>query len=199
MEIWRDIPGFEGLYQVSNLGRIKSLPRSYRICNKATVSKGETIMKSKLREDGYHSIELNYMGKPTRMQVHRAVALAFIPNPENKPQIDHINTVRDDNRVENLRWVTAAENHRNPISMLNYGNVPKLIGEDNPLFEEKSPDAKPVLQFDKAGNLIARYSCCHQAMRRNKGFNYSNIARACRGERYTYKGFVWRYENKDMD
>lgn len=198
MEVWKDIVGFEGLYQVSNMGRVKSLARDYVIGNRAIVHKGEQILKPKM-DRGYYNIQLNYKGKATNMPVHRAVALAFIPNPLNKPQIDHINTIRNDNRVENLRWVTSRENHHNPISMERYKNREWVGGEENPLFEEKSPDAKVVLQYDKQGNLIARYACCHQAMRRNPGYNYSNIARACRGERYTYKGFVWRYEYKDMD
>lgn len=199
MEIWKDIPNFEGLYQASNLGRIKSLARSYTICNSAIVNKGEAIMKPQQNPDGYCTIELNYKGKSTRMPVHRAVALAFIPNPDKKPQIDHINTIRNDNRVENLRWVTCIENHSNPLSIINRRNRPKLTGKDNPLYEEKSPDSKVVLQYDKKGNLIAKYACCHQAMRQNEGFSYTSIARACRGERMTYKGFIWKYENTSLD
>ena len=195
-EIWKDVPGWEGLYQVSNLGRVKALPKSYTICNSSVVTTQERFLKLRYMPDGYVRIELNNNGIAKEYPVHRLVALAFIDNPENKPHVDHINTIRDDNRVENLRWVTVKENAANPITRQRRLEVAARhpVGEANALFEEKSPDSRPVLQYDKAGNFIARYACCHQAERKNKGFNFSCIARACRGERMTYKGYVWAYE-----
>ena len=97
MEIWKDIPGYEGLYQVSNLGRVKSL------CRKS----GEMTQHIK---KGYCVVYL-YKNKMTRtLSVHRLVASAFIPNPDNKPQIDHIDRNRTNNDTSNLRWATASEN-----------------------------------------------------------------------------------------
>lgn len=194
-EIWKDIPGWEGLYQVSNLGRIKSLARDYRICNVATVHKKEKILKQQTIKFGYKHVELNYNGHARNYPVHRLVAMAFIPNPENKPHIDHIDTIPYHNNVENLRWVTPSENANNSITAQKRKKIKYISGPKNPLFEDKSPDSKPVLQFDKQGNFIARYSCCHQAMRKNPGFSFSSIARACRGERYTYKKFIWKYDS----
>lgn len=193
-EIWKDIPGWEGLYQVSNLGQVKSLARDYVICNIAIVHKKEKILKQHTIKFWYKHVELNYKGKAKNYPVHRLVALAFIPNPENKPYIDHIDTNTGNNKVENLRWVTAVENAKNPLTSQKRKQIKYYSGELNPLFEDKSPDSKPVLQFDKQGNLIAKYSCCHQAMRKNPGFSFSSIARACRGERYTYKNFIWKYD-----
>ena len=100
-EIWKDIQGYEGLYQVSNLGRVRN-------------SKNK-LMKTYLR-NGYCRIDLSKEGKRSKHSIHRLVATTFIPNPENKPQVDHINTVRNDNRVDNLRWVTPKENMNNPIT-----------------------------------------------------------------------------------
>ena len=108
MEIWKDIKKFEGIYQVSNLGNIKSLNN-----NK---TKKEKILKLNKDKKGYLYVDLYKNNKSKRFVVHRLVAEAFIPNPENKPCIDHINTIRDDNRVENLRWVTYKENCNNPLT-----------------------------------------------------------------------------------
>lgn len=182
-EEWRDITGYEGLYQISNLGRVKALPKSYVICCKNVVNKTEKILRTGYARGGYKKVELNKNGTAKTCLVHRLVAEAFVPNPTNKPHIDHINTIRDDNRVENLRWVTLKENAANPITHKRKIIIGKLkpSGEKNPLFEEKSKDSKPVIQYDKSGNIIARYACCHQAGRKNNGYSFSSIARVCRG------------------
>lgn len=138
-EVWKDIPDYEGLYQVSNLGRVKSLER---IIYKPTIDvyqkRYSRIMKTSLNEDGYRHLNLKNEGKSKDFLVHRLVALAFILNPENKTQIDHINTVRTDNRVENLRWVTPSENVRNPITLSRISGVNHRLygvtGKDNPSY-----------------------------------------------------------------
>ena len=108
VEEWRDIPGYEGLYQVSNFGRVYGM-------------RTDVYIKMFLDKDGYLKLNLygkNTAGKSVRKtyHVHRLVALAFIPNPDNKPQIDHINGVKTDNRPENLRWATCKENINNPTT-----------------------------------------------------------------------------------
>lgn len=112
MEEWRDIVGYEGLYQVSNQGRVRSLDREV-IYPDGHIQKykGKVIYGYK-NDNGYIMVTLK--GKSYR--VHRLVAEAFIPNPENKPDIDHINTIRTDNRVENLRWATRSENMKNTLT-----------------------------------------------------------------------------------
>ena len=97
MEDWKDIPGYEGLYQISTLGRVK---RNERI-----------LRPGKSR--GYFTLLLCKERNYRRFYIHRLLALAFIPNPENKPEVDHINRVRDDNRLENLRWATKSEQQIN--------------------------------------------------------------------------------------
>lgn len=104
-EVWKDIDGYEGLYQVSNFGRVKSVGRGK-----------ERVLKAGKNSNNYLTVVLCKSKKPKSFLVHRLVAQAFIPNPENKEQIDHINTIRDDNRVENLRWVTPKENGNNPLT-----------------------------------------------------------------------------------
>ena len=101
-ELLVDICGFEGLYQISNQGRVFS------------VKKKIFIKLDENNQQGYQVVKLCKNGKRYKFRVHRLVAEAFIPNPENKPCVDHINTIRNDNRVENLRWVTYKENLDNP-------------------------------------------------------------------------------------
>lgn len=104
MEIWEDIKEFEGLYQISNLGNVKSLKRKCknRVC--------EEKILSPYHAKGYLKINLFKEAKCKSMFVHRLVAQAFIPNPNNFPQVNHKNEKRDDNRVENLEWTDNKEN-----------------------------------------------------------------------------------------
>lgn len=101
-EIWKDIIGYEGLYQISNLGNVKSLPRKHSPKNK--------ILKPSLNNKGYLIIKLCKNKKHNQKKMHRLIASAFIPNPENKPQINHIDCVKTNNSIPNLEWCTAKEN-----------------------------------------------------------------------------------------
>ena len=107
-EEWRPVVGFEGLYEVSNFGLVKTLHRKERILKSSIPKKGK-----------YASVFLCKNGKIYPMPVHRVVAIAFIPNPENKPVVDHIDTDITNNRVDNLRWATVQENCMNPITRIN--------------------------------------------------------------------------------
>ena len=99
-EIWKDIEGYEGLYQVSNLGRIKSLH-----------GLSEKIMKNSNGSGGYQKLSLTKNKIPKNFFVHRLVAQAFIPNPESKPEVNHIDEDKTNNRVDNLNWMTSKENN----------------------------------------------------------------------------------------
>jgi len=108
-EIWKDINGYEGKYQISNLGRVKSLARTttYNDGRKKFII--ERILQPILCKIGYYSLGLSLDGVPSVVTIHRLVALTFIPNPENKRAVNHKNGVKTDNRVENLEWVTDSE------------------------------------------------------------------------------------------
>ena len=116
--IWKDIPGFEGLYRVSNDGHVVGYKTEYRCGNNGQTKR--VLQEREIIGDkdfyGHRRVTLYKNKTKRRAFVHRLVAEAFIPNPENKPEIDHINTDPSDNRVENLRWVTRLENQRNPIT-----------------------------------------------------------------------------------
>lgn len=138
-EIYKDIIGYEGLYQVSNLGKVKRL--NYRGSEK------ERSLKNYLSSIGYYKICLSKNGKVTTVNIHRLISQAFIPNPYNKPQVNHINGIKSDNRIENLEWVTCKENieHAHKIGLINSSK-----GEDRTFAKLTE---KQVLEIRKIGKL----------------------------------------------
>ena len=122
VEVWKDIEGYEGKYQVSNLGRVKSLRDSHGKYR-------ELIMTGRNESHGYLKVSLYKNGKAKGIKIHRLVAITFIPNPKNKTDINHINGIKSDNRVENLEWCTKGENLKHAYDI---GLKKKPIGADNP-------------------------------------------------------------------
>lgn len=168
MEIWKDINGYEGLYQVSNKGNVRSL-----ITNK-------NLKQADLR--GYKRVVLSKNNEVKTKQVHRLVAEAFIDNREGKQQVDHINCLRDDNRVENLRWTTPKENNQNPLTKAKH--IGKLINRED--------QSKRVAQYTIDGKLIRIYNSISETSK--YGFSFGCVARCASGERKTHKGFRWVYD-----
>jgi len=119
MEEWKDIDGYEGIYKISSLGNIKSMPRTNKYINHKI---GGVILKKPLA-NGYPVSVLCKDKTRNRQYVHRLVAKAFIPNPENKPFINHINSIRNDNNISNLEWCTQKENvhHARRMGRMNQG------------------------------------------------------------------------------
>ena len=174
-EIWKDIPEFEGMYQVSNLGRVKRLQMTIIRGGQEQVFK-ERVLNGSLTADGYQRVSITINKVCKYRYVHILVAKAFLDNPENKPYVDHINTIRTDNRVENLRWATPTENNNNELSRQHMSNGSK----------------KSVAMYTKDMKYIKTYSSPTDA--EVDGFRRDSIYRCCRGERKTYKGYIWRYE-----
>lgn len=176
MEIWKDVVGYECKYMVSNMGRVKSL--NYNNTGK------EKILKPFKNRKGYLQVILCKNNKIKKFLVHRLVAASFIPNTENKPCIDHINTIKDDNRACNLKWCTAKENVNNPISMKRRLDVVKF-GKDNCY-------SKAVYQYSLEDKFIRKWDCMMD-VQRELGFRTGNISNCCSGKRKTAYGFVWKY------
>ena len=116
-EIWKGIVGYEGFYQVSNYGRVKSLSIDKKMPLRVVKSK-ERIKKLRLDKDGYLLCDLNKNKKRTTNKIHRLVAKAFITNPENKSEVNHKNGVKNDNSFENLEWCTRSENEKHAFAIL---------------------------------------------------------------------------------
>lgn len=200
MEEWRDIKGYEGLYQISSEGRVKSKQRITR--NNQTIK--EKIRKPKIDKDGYCCVSLWIDGVSKEYFIHRLVAQAFIPNPYNKPCIDHINTNKTDNRAENLKWCTHKENANNPISREKYlRNRYKVEGTHRisvyrPTKEsiEKMAEKhkKPVAMY-KNGILIKKFNSAADAEREDNNLKYMSISAACNGRLKTYRGYEWKFIN----
>lgn len=186
-EIWKDIKGYEGLYQISNFGRVKSLERLTKRNGRNYLIK-EKLLSLHPDKDGYMLVNLNNLSKSYPYKVHRLVCEAFIANPENKPCVDHINTIKDDNRVENLRWCTHKENCNNPISHQ------KLVDASIPRYSKDNPNAKAVIQFTTSGKVVRKWDTMKDAAD-NLGINYTNISKCCRGIRKQFNGSVWKYYN----
>lgn len=174
-EIWADIEGYEGLYQASNLGNIKSLLTS-------------KLLKASVNSSGYLKVELHNKGKVKVFYVHRLIASTFIPNPSNKPQVNHRNGNKLCNSIDNLEWVTASENQIHAIN--------KRLRRPSPMFGLKgglSPLSKPILQYDKNGILVKKWNSIAD-VEYTLGFHRSCISNNLIGNTKSSYGYIWKYE-----
>lgn len=177
IEIWKtavyDGEPYEGLYKVSNWGRILSL--NYKNTGKAK------LRKPVEKKDGYFQVGLSKNGEYKLCYVHRLVAETFIPNPENKPQVNHIDENKKNNRVDNLEWKCPKENS-------NHGTRNERISKAM----TNGKQSKPVLQLTLTGDFIREWPSVAECSR--NGFNKGHVAACCRGEEKSHKGFRFMYK-----
>jgi hypothetical protein len=183
-EIWKDIPGFENLYQVSNLGRVKSLPKLHKLKNSSYTSK-ERLLKQHKNNQGYLRVNLN----KKRCFVHRLVAQAFIPNINNKPFINHIDCNPLNNNVNNLEWCTPQENVDYMIKLKRNTRTKQWL---NKLHNSQEKYYKSVKGTDKNGNTIILKNI-NEA--KNYGMSPGTICACCKKIKNfkTYRGYTWEY------
>lgn len=181
VEVWKDIKDYEGLYQSSTFGRARSLDTyrkgkndSLRFC------KGK-ILKPSTNKDGYLQVKLFKNGKKKAYYVHRLVAEAFIPNPDNLPCVNHKDENPQNNSVNNLEWCSYTYNN-------NYGTRNEKVAEKN----TNGKRSKTVLQYDLEGNFIKEWQSTRECER--NGFKQGNVAACCRGKLKKHKDFIWRYK-----
>ena len=187
MENWKDIKGYEGFYQVSNLGRVKSLERDvYNPRGTVIRHMEEKILVQRIDKHGYAYISLCLNGKHKTIQTHRLVALAFIPNPENKPQVNHKDENPLNNCVNNLEWCTASYN-------ANYGTrIQRCVQNHKYLKLGDNPRARAVFCVE----LNKTFDCAKRA-EEELGIDRSCVGKACKGKQKTAGGFHWRFINEN--
>ena len=175
-EIWKTIKGFEN-YKVSNTGKVYSLAKN-------------EVMKPWIINSGYQVISLFDRGVRKHMLVHRLVALNFIDNPLNKPQVNHIDGDKLNNNVDNLEWTTASENinHNKVLGRLDTHTAREVLNK---------VQTKAVNQLDiETGKVIATYNTIREACKET-GYQDAKITLVCQGKRNSHNGYRWEYVNKE--
>ena len=178
-EVWKDVVGYEGLYKVSNKGRVISLARfSFN-----RMIRGR-VLRPGSNQHGYEIVSLAKDGKNRGFLVHRLVAMAFIPNPLNKPSVDHIDTNKRNNCVDNLRWCTNEENMKNTTTsakMKSHGGA-------------QSKRAIPILRVSLYDGSIKTYGFLKEAIKDNH-ISHQHLNKCLTGKLFSHKGYRWFYLN----
>ena len=188
-EQWLPIDGFDGMYLISNYGRVKSL--HYKNTNQ------ERILKPNTTKDDYQLVTLYKDCKPKWLYVHRLVAMYFITNPNNLPQVNHKDENKCNNHVDNLEWCDCKYN-------LNYGTrnekaskslIGKFTGENHPRygkFSKDNPTSKKVIQITLDNQFVKTWDSMMD-IKRKLGYNQGNISNCCKGRQKSAYGYKWQY------
>lgn len=174
-EIWKDIKGYEGLYQVSSFGRVRSLPKLIEYFDGRIRYYEGKIMKLSNHPKGYLQVRLTKNKKTKLHFIHRLVAETFLENLQNKPMVNHIDGNKQNNNINNLEWATCSENNQHAY--------------DNNL----KSDNKKVVMLDFDFNEIQTFNSIHEASR-FVNCNFRNIWMVCNNKRNSAGGYKWRYK-----
>lgn len=177
----KPVPGYEGYYEVDNLGRVFSVDRIIQVNDNGRIYDKPihgAMLKQTNHSRGYKTVALTKYGKTKQEYVHRIVASAFIPNPDNLPAVNHKDENPKNNCVDNLEWCDRIYN-------MNYGSCPKRISQNN---------SKPIFQVNLDGSIVKRYPSVIQASKET-GIPSSTIYDCTRGARKKAWGYIWKYAN----
>jgi hypothetical protein len=185
-EIWKDINGYEGMYQISNLGRVKSLARIVERQNNHDLFVRERILTNGTYLNGYKYARLHRGGQTKNELIHRLVASAFIENKENLPFVNHKDETKDNNVINNLEWCTREYN-------MNYGTCRARIKKNVDLIKRGNAIKKPIKQLDADGNIIKNWDSSFDAETHFAGKFTGNISKCLRGRQEKSYGYKWQY------
>ena len=185
-EVWKDIPNYEGLYQVSNLGRVKSLKRKVHAGRNRIRWQYERILSNnKTNGNGYKVVSLNKNSRGKNKYIHRLVAEAFISNPNNLPQVNHKDENKQNNCVDNLEWCTCQ-----------YNSTYNDLHIKNGIKNRNNKYSKPIYKLDEKNNILETYPSISEASRKN-GISYQAISDCLRGIQKHSAGYKWKYADEE--
>lgn len=186
-ELWQPIPKYEGFYEVSNTGKVRSVDHYANGFNGKKLKRGKEC-KPYFRGE-YLSVALSKEGVRKQYSIHRLVGMVYVPNTENKPTINHNDGVKTNNNDWNLEWATRSEQLIHAIKMGLYSPPQPTIGK----FGAEHNRSKAVTQYTLDMQPIASFGSANEAARLT-GFYQTGISKCCRGEIKKHKEYVWKYE-----
>ena len=200
-EIWKDIEGYEGLYQISNFGNVKSLDNTVIYSNRRIRKHKSKLLKFGICR-GYCIVNLYKNKRSSSSKVHRLVAQAFIPNPENKPTVNHKDGNKQNNCVDNLEWATIKENNNHAYTIGLMENAKRVRANNMAVISKKylttriQKRIKKICQYDMKGNFLQEYDSVIQACKINKFNSPQNIRSCCQDKTQSAYGYKWSYKEK---
>lgn len=191
-EEWKDIKGYEGKYKISNLGRVKAIERKVRQ-GKGEYFIKEHELKTWIDSVGYVSVGLTVDSKTKYFRIHRLIAEAFIPNPNNLPVINHLNGNKTDYRIENLEWTNQKQNSIHAVKTgLKKVTEKQIDAARKNVLLALEKTKKKVKQYDLNGNYIKTWNSMTEIEKTLK-IHYQGISKCCLGKNKTSYGYIWKY------
>jgi len=190
-EMWKDIKEYEGLYQISNMGNVKSLEKFHFTYSGGYIRK-ESILSGGLDRKGYKMVILVKNKISYTKKIHRLVALHFIPNPENKNEVNHIDGCKTNNDISNLEWNTRQENveHSVRMGLINKGNKHHFFNK----FGVNHPKSKIIYQYELDLTFVKKWNSISDIKKEYPNLNCSSISQCASGKIKKSGGYIWKWE-----